>query len=86
MKNRTRGCMPIHVDGRYVVKDSKVEDDSRYLWRLSSRGGNMFYLGNKYVNEDSAMELYAVYDATTARVQFYTDLLTHGYQVLRFTV
>ena len=68
----------------YVGKDYKAESDSRYLWSLSSRGGNMFYLSNKYVNEDSTIVQYAVYDGGTGRIQFYLDLLTHGYQVLRF--
>lgn len=68
----------------FVTEASKAEDDSKFLWSISSRGGDMFYLGNKYVNEDSMFIQYMVYDILTNRIGFYTDLCTSGDQILRF--
>ena len=67
----------------FVTEGDKIEDDNHYLWMLVSRGGDMFYLSNKYVHEDSTIIQYMCFDPST-RIQFYTDLLVNGDQVMRF--
>ena len=68
----------------FIAESSSKENASSFLFKATSRGGNMYYLSNKFVDEDSNFIQYLVFDVNTNKIAFYTDLITNADQIIKF--
>ena len=67
----------------FILESDTKKENGSTLFKVISRGGNMFYMGNKFVDDDSRVNQYMVYDVISQKIAFYTDLVSNADQILR---